>query len=205
MGLFDIDDPQAALGYRNIRAGASEIEAEIKAGLEALWVKYEPYADTNFLQAFSEAPDDRFWEMYLAVRLLDAGKKLRKRADLTKASRDKGPDVCISETSHMTLDEPGDYGGRPQSGADRRHYRRYEKGPCATRQDSDGHAQCRKTGNADAERGRQVLHEASRGRFNKQIAFDLGISEVTVKLYLSNVMRKMQAASIGELIRIGSL
>jgi hypothetical protein len=68
--------------YRNIRAGASAIEAEIKTGLEALWVKYEPYADTNFLQAFSKGPDDRFWEMYLAVVLLDAGKRLRKRAEI---------------------------------------------------------------------------------------------------------------------------
>jgi hypothetical protein len=85
MGMFDIDDPDAALGYRNIRAGASAIEAEIKTGLEALWVKYEPYADTNFLQAFSKGPDDRFWEMYLAVVLLDAGKRLRKRAEITKA------------------------------------------------------------------------------------------------------------------------
>lgn len=94
MGLFDIDDPNAALGYRNIRAGASEDEAEIKAGLEALWVKYEPYADTNFLKAFSEKPEDRFWEMYLAVVLLKARKNLRKRAKLTKASRNKGPDIC---------------------------------------------------------------------------------------------------------------
>ena len=31
--------------------------------------------------------------------------------------------------------------------------------------------------------------------------FDLGISEVTVKLHRANAMRKMQAASIGELIR----
>ena len=51
-------------------------------------------------------------------------------------------------------------------------------------------------------RERQVLHEVARGRLNKQIAFDLGISEVTVKLHRGNVMRKMQAASIGELIRI---
>jgi len=50
-------------------------------------------------------------------------------------------------------------------------------------------------------RERQVLHEVARGRVNKQIAFDLGISEVTVKLHRGNVMRKMQAASIGELIR----
>jgi FixJ family two-component response regulator len=50
-------------------------------------------------------------------------------------------------------------------------------------------------------RERQVLREVAIGRLNKQIAFDLGISEVTVKLHRSNVMRKMQAASIGGLIR----
>jgi len=50
-------------------------------------------------------------------------------------------------------------------------------------------------------RERQVLQEAARGRVNKQIAFDLGISEVTVKLHRGNAMRKMQVASIGALIR----
>jgi len=50
-------------------------------------------------------------------------------------------------------------------------------------------------------REREVLHKVARGRLNKQIAFDLGISEVTVKLHRGNVMRKMEAASIGELIR----
>lgn len=50
-------------------------------------------------------------------------------------------------------------------------------------------------------REREVLREVVRGRLNKQIAFDLGISVVTVKLHRGNVMRKMKAASIGELIR----
>jgi FixJ family two-component response regulator len=50
-------------------------------------------------------------------------------------------------------------------------------------------------------REREVLAEVARGRLNKQIAFDLGISEVTVKLHRANVMRKMQAVSIGHLIR----
>jgi FixJ family two-component response regulator len=49
-------------------------------------------------------------------------------------------------------------------------------------------------------REREVLRQVARGRLNKQIAFDLGISEVTVKLHRGNVMRKMEAASIGELI-----
>lgn len=50
-------------------------------------------------------------------------------------------------------------------------------------------------------REREVLHEVARGRLNKQIAFDLGISEVTVKLHRGNAMRKMGCASIGALIR----
>jgi FixJ family two-component response regulator len=50
-------------------------------------------------------------------------------------------------------------------------------------------------------REREVLREVARGRVNKQIAYDLGISEVTVKLHRGNVMRKMEAKSIGELIR----
>lgn len=50
-------------------------------------------------------------------------------------------------------------------------------------------------------REREILREVAQGRVNKQIAFDLGISEVTVKLHRANVMRKMGARSIGELIR----
>lgn len=50
-------------------------------------------------------------------------------------------------------------------------------------------------------RERQVLREVAHGRLNKQIAFGLGISEITVKLHRSNVMRKMEATSVGELIR----
>jgi FixJ family two-component response regulator len=50
-------------------------------------------------------------------------------------------------------------------------------------------------------RERQVLREVAAGRLNKQIAFDLGISEITVKLHRGNVMRKMELASIGELVR----
>ena len=51
------------------------------------------------------------------------------------------------------------------------------------------------------QREREILREVAQGRLNKQIAFDLGISEVTVKLHRANVMRKMEAGSIGELIR----
>jgi len=50
-------------------------------------------------------------------------------------------------------------------------------------------------------RERQVLREVARGRVNKQIAFDLGISEITVKLHRGNLMRKMHAASVGDIVR----
>lgn len=50
-------------------------------------------------------------------------------------------------------------------------------------------------------RERQVLRQVAGGKLNKQIAFSLGISEITVKLHRGNVMRKMEARSIGELIR----
>lgn len=54
-------------------------------------------------------------------------------------------------------------------------------------------------------RERQVLRQVAQGRLNKQIAFDLGISEVTVKLHRSSVMRKMVANTVGELIRAWDL
>ena len=50
-------------------------------------------------------------------------------------------------------------------------------------------------------RERAVLVEVVRGRLNKQIAHDFSISVVTVKLHRSNAMRKMQVATMGELIR----
>lgn len=50
-------------------------------------------------------------------------------------------------------------------------------------------------------REREVMQHVAMGRLNKQIAYDLGISEVTVKLHRGNVMGKMKLASVGELIR----
>jgi FixJ family two-component response regulator len=51
-------------------------------------------------------------------------------------------------------------------------------------------------------RERQVLSRVAHGRLNKQIAFDLGISEVTVKLHRSNMMRKLKLRSVSELVRV---
>jgi FixJ family two-component response regulator len=40
---------------------------------------------------------------------------------------------------------------------------------------------------------------------NKQIAAELDISEVTVKMHRGNIMRKMQARSLAELVRMADL
>jgi FixJ family two-component response regulator len=51
-------------------------------------------------------------------------------------------------------------------------------------------------------REREVLQHVMGGSLNKQVAFALGISEVTVKLHRSNAMRKMAATSMGQMMRI---
>src|SRR5215467_1567678 len=50
-------------------------------------------------------------------------------------------------------------------------------------------------------RERDVLRLVIRGRLNKQIAGDLGISEKTVKFHRGRVMEKTQAGSVAELVR----
>ncbi|MEZ2126904.1 MULTISPECIES: response regulator transcription factor [unclassified Sinorhizobium] len=50
-------------------------------------------------------------------------------------------------------------------------------------------------------REREVMDAVVKGMMNKQIAYELGISEVTVKLHRGNVMRKMKARSVAELVR----
>jgi len=51
-------------------------------------------------------------------------------------------------------------------------------------------------------RERQVLALVISGRLNKQIAGELGVSEMTVKMHRRQVMRKMQAAGLAQLVRL---
>jgi FixJ family two-component response regulator len=51
-------------------------------------------------------------------------------------------------------------------------------------------------------RERQVLSLVVAGRLNKQIAGELGVSEMTVKMHRRQVMRKMQATGVAQLVRL---
>jgi two-component system response regulator FixJ len=56
-----------------------------------------------------------------------------------------------------------------------------------------------------SEREAQVLEGLVSGKANKVIAYDLGISPRTVEIYRANVMSKMQASSLSELVRMALL
>ena len=51
-------------------------------------------------------------------------------------------------------------------------------------------------------REREVMTHVVTGRLNKQIAADIGISEITVKVHRGQVMRKMRASSLPDLARM---
>jgi len=51
-------------------------------------------------------------------------------------------------------------------------------------------------------REREVLALVTTGMLNKQIAFEMGISEKTVKVHRARVMQKMQAESVAKLVRL---
>jgi FixJ family two-component response regulator len=53
-------------------------------------------------------------------------------------------------------------------------------------------------------REREVFAHLISGQLNKQVGFDLGISEHTIKIHRGRVLQKMQAASIADLVRMAT-
>jgi len=51
-------------------------------------------------------------------------------------------------------------------------------------------------------REHEVLRHVISGRLNKQIAFDLGIAEHTVKIHRGRIMKKLAVASLADLVRL---
>jgi FixJ family two-component response regulator len=51
-------------------------------------------------------------------------------------------------------------------------------------------------------REREVFAHVVSGQLNKQVAFDLGTAERTIKAHRHNVMEKMQAHSVADLVRM---
>ena len=74
--------------------------------------------------------------------------------------------------------------------------------PAADPQAGAAQLQMRERIDALSDRERQVLQLLVAGNSNKEIARDLGISPRTVEVYRANVMSKMQAASLSELVRM---
>lgn len=70
------------------------------------------------------------------------------------------------------------------------------------RREAESHSALRERFDSLSTRERDVVARVAAGDLNKQIAAELGLSEVTVKVHRANAMRKMHAKSLAQLVRM---
>jgi FixJ family two-component response regulator len=54
-------------------------------------------------------------------------------------------------------------------------------------------------------REREIMGFVTAGLMNKQVAHNLGLSEITVKIHRASVMKKLGCQSLADLVRMGSV
>ena len=112
MSSFFIAGECSDPGYRNVRDGDHSPLIEGRTFTESLWNRYAPLADSHCRQDARAHFIERFWEMYLAVALVDRG------FDLVRGTG-TGPEFSFNQGDRQFWAEavaPG-----PGSGADRVH------------------------------------------------------------------------------------
>jgi hypothetical protein len=86
------DEPATDISYTNIRDGRDSIMRAARDDCEALWETFEPYADVHFLTQIRSNFDERYWEMYLTVYLIQEGYDV--------VCHKTGPDAGINVDGH---------------------------------------------------------------------------------------------------------
>ena len=83
-------------GWQTLKDGKDECHAHWRDICNVHYNKYFPYADSNFVSGFKNDPPARFWEMELALTLINAGFKID--------SKDYGPDVHLLTEKNIWLE-----------------------------------------------------------------------------------------------------
>lgn len=100
---IEVRDP----AYENIRDGDHPLEVRARDLCNALWVVFEPYSDSHFLDEIAKSFDERFWEMDLSCALITAGYNVE--------CPKPGPDICLRDNEKKIWIEaicPGNGAGK---------------------------------------------------------------------------------------------